>query len=226
MSQPSSDEVLELSVHSLPSPGGEVRPALLSSRLKLLAIVFICSLPVMLSYLAFYVVRPQGEAAFGELLSPVRPVPAASGTRLDGTSVPLASLKAQWLLVKVDGGACAQSCQKQLMLLRQFRLMLGKDMERVDWVWLINDQAPVDTTLQQGLAKDKATVLRVDPQVLHTWLAAAPGKPLSEAIFVVDPMGNTMMRFPAQFDTAAAAKARRDMDHLLRASVSWDSPGR
>jgi hypothetical protein len=226
MSSPHRDEMLELSVHSLPHPGDTVGPSLVGSRLKLLAIVFACSLPVLLAYLAYYVVRPQGEAAFGELISPVRTVPVAMATNLDGTQVPLPSLKAQWLLVKVDGGECAQDCQKQLLMLRQFRLMLGKDMDRVDWVWLISDQVPVNPVLSQGLKKDQATVLRVDPQVLQAWFAAPQGKLLKDFIFVVDPMGNTMMRLPARFDSAGAAKARRDMEHLLRASLPWDPPGR
>lgn len=226
MSSPHRDEVLELAVHSLPQPGDVAQPTLLGSRLKLLAIVLACSLPVLLAYLAYYVVRPQGEAAFGELISPVRTVPVAMATGLDGTPVPLQSLKAQWLLVKVDGGDCAQECQKQLVTLRQFRLMLGKDMERVDWVWLISDQAVVNPVLSQGLKKDRATVLRAEAQALQAWFVAPQGKLLKDYFFVVDPMGNTMMRLPARFDSAGAAKARRDMDHLLRASLPWDPPGR
>lgn len=226
MSAAPQDELLELSVHSLPVPGADVRPALLSSRLKLLAIVFMCSLPVLLAYFAFYVVRPHGEASFGELIVPVRPMPPVAATRLDGTALPLASLQGQWLLVKVDGGACLQNCQKQLVMLRQFRLTLAKDMERVDWVWLVNDQAPVDAALQQALVKDKATVLRLAPEVLQQWLPSTPAQPMRDAIYVVDPMGNVMMRLPGQFDTAGAAKARRDMEHLLRASLAWDAPGR
>lgn len=226
MSAAPQDELLELSVHSLPVPGADARPALVSSRLKLLAIVFMCSLPVLLAYFAFYVVRPQGEASFGALIVPVRPMPQVAATRLDGTTLPLASLQGQWLLVKADGGACTRNCQKQLVMLRQFRLTLGKDMERVDWVWLVADQAPVDATLQQALVKDKATVLRVAPDILQQWLPNTPAQPMNDAIYVVDPMGNVMMRLPGQFDTAGAAKARRDMEHLLRASLAWDAPGR
>jgi hypothetical protein len=226
MSSPHRDEVLELSVHSLPHPGDVVQPTLVSSRLKLLAIVFACSLPVLLAYLAYYVVRPQGEASFGELISPVRAVPDAMATGLDGASIPLPSLKAQWLMVKLDGGDCTQECQKQLVMLRQFRLMLGKDMDRVDWVWLINDQATVNPVLSQRLKNDQATVLRTDPKALQAWFVAPEGKLLKDYIFVVDPMGNTMMRLPARFDSAGAAKAKRDMEHLLRASLPWDPPGR
>ena len=35
-----------------------------------------------------------------------------------------------------------------------------------------------------------------------------------------------MMRFPAGLDLAAAGKAKRDLDRLLRASASWDQAGR
>jgi hypothetical protein len=39
-------------------------------------------------------------------------------------------------------------------------------------------------------------------------------------------MGNWMMRFPAALDAAGAAKAKRDLERLLRASASWDTAGR
>jgi hypothetical protein len=45
-------------------------------------------------------------------------------------------------------------------------------------------------------------------------------------LYVVDPMGNWMMRFPARMDAAGASRAKRDLDRLLRASASWDEPGR
>jgi hypothetical protein len=225
MSQPQTDEVLALSVHSLPTPGGAAG-SVLSGRLKLLAIVLACSLPIFVAYFVFYVVRPQGEASFGELITPVRPVPEVRSTGLDGVIRPLSSLKAQWLLVKVDGGACVNDCQQQLTVLRQFRLMLGKDMDRVDWLWLVNDQAAVDNNLVASLKHDSATVLRVDAETLKSWLPVPAGKSQQDYIFVVDPMGNTMMRFPSHIDSAAAAKAKRDMEHLLRASLAWDAPGR
>lgn len=225
MSQSHTDQVLELAVHSLPKPGATANAAV-SGRLKLLAILLACSLPVLVAYFVFYVVRPQGQAGFGELITPVRPVPQAQGLSLDGMPVPLPSLKAQWLLVKVDGGACVQDCQKQLTVLRQFRLMHGKDMDRMDWLWLVNDQAPVAPALAASLRHDGATVLRVDPETLKLWLPSAAGKSQQDFIYVVDPMGNTMMRFPSLLDSVAAAKARRDMVHLLRASLPWDPPGR
>jgi len=225
MSMSKPDEALGLAVHSLPSPGGSARSTV-SGRLQLLGILVACSLPILIAYFVFYVVRPHGEASLGELISPVSSLPELMATDLTGQTLPLASLKAQWLLVKVDGGACAQDCQKQLYSLRQFRLMLGKDMDRVDWLWFVSDQTAVDSRLAASLRQDKATVLRLDAKALQAWFPTPAGKSLTDYIFVVDPMGNTMMRFPARLDSAAAAKAKRDMEHLLKASAAWDAAGR
>ena len=220
-----ADEPLNLVVYSLPKPHETVAAApAVTGRWKLLAIMLICSLPVIVSYLAYFVVRPQGRAGFGELIDPVRAVDALQGQGLDGAVRPLASLKGQWLLVSVGAGACAPDCQQRLFLQRQLRKTLGKDRDRVAWVWLVSDKAPVADSMRQAL--DDAVVLRVDQATLVRWLVAPPGQALSDFLYVVDPMGNTMMRFPAQFDSAGAAKARRDLDRLLRASVSWDPPGR
>lgn len=226
MSPSHHDELLDLTVVSLPKPGEVWASDLARSRVKLLSILLLCSLPVVLSYLAFYVFKPHGQAAVGELISPVRPMPSVTAMKLDGAPFALTSLKAQWLLVRADGGACVQDCQKRLLMLRQLRLMLGQNMDRVDWVWLISDQAPVEATLRAGLEKDHATVLRLDPHVLQVWLPVDEGKATRDYIFVVDPMGNTMMRLPAVLDSTGASRARSDLERLLRASLPWDAPGR
>jgi hypothetical protein len=219
------DEALGLAVHSLPAPGVSGK-SVLTGRLQLLAVFLACSLPVLIAYFVFYVVRPQGEAGLGELIAPAVSMPEVQTTDLSGNQRPLQQLKAQWLLVKVDGGACQQDCQRQLLVLRQLRLMLGKDMDRVDWVWLINDSAPVNSKLAANLVHDAATVLRMDADAIAAWLPLPVGKSVQDFFYVVDPMGNTMMRFPSRLDSAAAAKAKRDMEHLLKASLVWDTPGR
>lgn len=217
------DEPLGLAVHSLPSLQESAAAPPPSGRWKLLAIVVLCSLPVIASYFAYFMVKPQGKAGFGELILPIRPVGPQTSLSLDGKSQALATLKGQWLLVTVGPGSCAPDCQQRLFLQRQLRETLGKGKERVDWVWLIPDDTPVDPSMQKPLGD--AVVLRVQPAAVEEWL----GVPLAQAVnflFVVDPMGNTMMRFPSKFDGAGASKARRDLDQLLRASVSWDAPGR
>jgi hypothetical protein len=57
-------------------------------------------------------------------------------------------------------------------------------------------------------------------------LSADAGHQIDDHLYLVDPLGNWMMRFPAGLDLQSAAKAKRDLDRLLRASVSWDKAGR
>ena len=176
------------------------------------------------SYFSYFVIRPQAHTNFGALIDPQRPLPALTATDLDGKPVPLTGLKGQWLLVSVAGGACDALCESNLYLQRQVREGLGKEKDRVDWVWLIDDEQPVRDALKPAL--HQATVLRVPEAALAQWLQPAAGHALNEHLYLVDPMGHWMMRFPADLDKAGAGKARRDLERLLRASSSWDQPGR
>jgi hypothetical protein len=138
--------------------------------------------------------------------------------------VDLRSLKGQWLLIAVADAACDALCEQQLYLQRQLRESLGREKGRLDRVWLVSDEAPVPERLANAL--HDATVLRVPPAQLAQWLAPQAGHALAEHFFVVDPMGHWMMRFPARMDVPGAAKAKRDLERLLRASSSWDNAGR
>lgn len=194
-------------------------------RWKMLAVLLVCAAPVVASYLTYYVIRPEGRRNFGELIEPQKTIPAGLMAKtLEGQTVPLSSLKGQWLLVSTSAAACDAQCETYLYLQRQLREGLGREKERVDWVWLINDGGQPATALQTAL--QTAQVLQVDAATLQTWLAPQEGYQLSDHLYVVDPQGNWMMRFPAQLDATSAAKAKRDLERLLRASSSWDQPGR
>jgi hypothetical protein len=225
------DEPLGLTVHSLPAPQDAARGDSQRTRVgrwKMLAVLAVCAAPVLASYFTYYVIRPEGRRNFGELIDPQRPLPTLTATSLAGTSVSLPALRGQWLLVSVASGACDTACQQHLYLQRQLREGLGKEKGRVDWVWLIPDSAAVREDLRPAIAQ--ATVLRVDAAQLREWLVPAPGRQLSEHLYLVDPIGNWMMRFPAQppgeLDTTAAKNIKRDLERLLRASASWDQSGR
>jgi len=158
------------------------------------------------------------------LITPQRALPAAQATTLEGAPVKLPAMQGQWLLISVAGAACDAACARQLYLQRQLREGLGKDKDRLDWVWLVDDDAAVAPELLPALKT--ATVLRVAPKDLQAWLAPADGASLHDHLFLVDPLGNWMLRFPAGLDVEQAPKAKRDLERLLRASTSWDKPGR
>ena len=195
-----------------------------SGRWKMLAVLLVCASPVVASYFTYYVIRPEGRRNFGELINPQRPLPGIATRSLEGKPGQLTALKNQWLLLSVAGGSCDAHCEQNLYFQRQLRESLGREKDRLDRVWLINDDAPLRAALQPAL--DSFTALRVAPAALAQWLEPAAGQHLQDHIYLVDPLGNLMMRFPADMDASAAAKAKRDLERLLRASSSWDKDGR
>ncbi len=193
-------------------------------RLWFFLVWLICAAPVVGSYLTFYLIKPSSTSSFGELITPTRQIPAIAATGLDGRSTKLDALKGQWLLISVAGGACDKTCEEHLYLQRQLRELLGREKERLDWVWLVNDEQPVPSALLPAL--QTAQVLRLGDDALRAWLEPGQGHTLREHLYVVDPMGRLMMRFPADLSVANAAKAKKDLSKLLTASASWDKAGR
>jgi cytochrome oxidase Cu insertion factor (SCO1/SenC/PrrC family) len=185
----------------------------------------VCAAPVVASYLSFYVFRPEGRSNYGTLIEPSRAVPPDLPlTGLDGGRVGAASLKGQWLLIVVGRGGCDKDCEQRLFMQRQLREMAGRERDRIDKLWLVTDEAPIAPGLRAALAAAPAVqVYRVPRPALTEWLAPAAGESLESHLYLVDPMGQWMMRAPPHADPS---KFIRDIERLLRASASWDRPGR
>jgi len=197
-----------------------------AGRWKMLLVLAVCASPVIASYLMYYVVRPQGRTNYAELILPTRGIPAQLPlTSIAGAAIEPESLRRQWLLVVAAPAACDTACQERLLMQRQLHQMLGRERARVDKIWLVTDGAQPDATLMAGLTQgdDPAQVLRVPRAALESWLAPATGSSLDEHLYVIDPMGEWMMRAPVKPDPQ---KLKRDLERLLRASSSWDVAGR
>ena len=218
-------EALSFAVHSLPSPELPEHRRTRLGRMKMLLVLAVCAAPVVASYFTYFVIRPQGRTNYSELISPMRALPERLPLLdLQGRAVSAASLRGQWLLVVVAGGACDARCEQLLYLQRQLRETLGRDKDRVDKIWFVSDGAlPRPEVLRAIEVGDPATVLRVPRAALAGWLAPAPGQALEAHLYIVDPMGQWMMRAPPEPDPA---RLRRDVERLLRASAAWDEPGR
>ena len=216
---------LDMSVHQTPQATPDLIVARTKAgRFKMMVVLLLCAAPVIASYITYYFIRPEGRLNYGELIEPQKPIPSLMAQDLNGNAVNLQSLKDQWLLISVSGAACNAQCQHHLYLQRQLREGLGKDKDRVDWLWLITDEAEIDKALLPALKT--ATVLRISQAQLATWLDASTQKNLSDHLYLVDPIGNWMMRFPPQADMANAAKVKKDIEKVLRSTASWDTAGR
>lgn len=183
-------------------------------RWKLLALLAICAAPMIASYLAYYVIKPQGRTNYGELLDPrAHPIPALGSTTLDGKPISLEAYKGKWIMLQVNGADCGEPCTGKLYNMRQLRLAQGKDRDRVERVWLITDDKPLETLLMREY--DGTRMIRAKPDLVRAWLPVEPDTAVTDHMYMIDPLGNLMMRFPKDADPN---KIKKDLSKLLKAS--------
>jgi hypothetical protein len=166
-------------------------------RLKLALLGLFFLLPIGASWLVWWLDLAPGAAGnYGTLLAP-RPLALP----------PSGDLKGKWVLVQFDGGACDAACERKLYFMRQVRRAQGKEMQRVARLWVVTDAAQPGAAL---LAAIEGTV--VVPG--GAWAEGFPAeRSVKEHIYLVDPLGNLMMRFPRDPEPARVIK---DLKHLLR----------
>lgn len=165
----------------------------MSARGKLLAVFLACAAPFALAWAAWYFGWAPGAAGnYGELIAP-RTVSEA----------PLPDLRGKWVMVTFDDAACDAYCEKKLYYMRQVRRAQGKDQGRVERLWVITDSGEPRPELLAAIEGTRLS--RGSP-------GEFPGEP-RQHIYLVDPLGNLMMRFPRDPDPS---KMLKDLQRLLK----------
>ncbi len=181
-----------------------------ANRTTLWLILAVCVAPFVASIGAYLLWEPEKQVNYGELLPPRLLAPARL-TLTDGTSFELAQLRGKWIFVTADAGGCDEYCRQKLWKIRQVRRAQGKYMERIERVWLVTDGATPDP--------------RMLKEYEGTYVAVAAGSPIlaelpfdgarRDHIYLVDPLGNLMMRWPKDADPS---RMRKDLVRLLKVS--------
>ena len=156
--------------------------------------------PFALAWLAWWLDWAPGITSnYGRLITPPRPLEAPV----------LAPLRGKWILVTFDAAACNAYCQRKLYFMRQVRRAQGADQGRVERVWLLTDNGRPGAGL---LAAIEGT--HVEPAGALAGRFPVDGA-LADHIYVVDPLGNLMMRYPRDPDPSRMLK---DVQRLLKVS--------
>lgn len=195
------------------------RPAAAPShwrRYRLLYLVLaVCAAPVLASYIVYYFAPPAARTNYGELIQPQRPLPPLSLRALDGAPFDARTLRGRWVMVLADSGRCAEACEQALWKMRQVRMATGKERDRIERLFLITDDAPLTTMILREY--EGTRFLRADRAELMRFLEPPPGggSRLEDHIWLIDPLGNLMLRWPPAADPS---RMKRDLERLLRAS--------
>jgi len=210
-------------VRALLARGGDDRAQPRASRRSYRPLIFIavlCTAPVVASYVAYYLAPPSGRTNYGELVLPQRSAPTLALRTLSGAPYDLHSLRGQWVLLQVDRGACAEACQGKLWNMRQVRLTTGRERERVARVALLVDETPLAADRLRDY--DGTVFARADERELQRFLlpperagVAGNDNALADHIWIIDPLGNLMLRWPKNADPN---RMKKDLARLLAAS--------
>jgi hypothetical protein len=162
---------------------------------------------------AYFFWQPQSRNNYGSLIAPQRPLPALATTTLDGQAFDLRSLRGKWIMLSADTGACDANCQQKLYALRQVRASTGDKQTRIERVWLVLDNQPVAPEI---LAEHPGLqVIRIAAAQAQAFLPQPASGSIQGPIYLIDPLGNLMLQWPAQADMK---RMRKDLGRLLWAS--------
>jgi cytochrome oxidase Cu insertion factor (SCO1/SenC/PrrC family) len=189
--------------------------------LSLVALIALFLMPLIVAVLVFYVFpdwRPTGKVNHGQLITPVRPVPAFELGTLDGGRIDETFLRGKWTLVYLNEGRCDKHCIQRLYTIRQVRLAQGKNIDRLQRLLLWrqgNGGGQQDADLQQYFPGQVIAPLR-QPTALLDVFAVDGSDPFSaDRVYLVDPLGNLMMHYEPGDEPHGMI---RDLERLLKYS--------
>jgi hypothetical protein len=191
-----------------PTPVGPSapNPRARGGKRTLLLIAAVTLAPVIASYAAYYLFPRSPAVNYGTLL-PTAPIEGIEGTRPDGARFRLEDLRGRWVLLALGRGDCGAPCERKLYATRQARTMQGREQERVIRAWLV-----------EGGAAPPAALLAQHPGLVVVQVSeAVPGRfpGGADALYLLDPLGNLVLRYPDDPDIKGVAK---DLTRLLKAS--------
>lgn len=169
------------------------------TQLKLLLLLAVFAAPALAAWLTYAWWQPSRLGNYGELLPP-QPLTLPALLDPAGKTTPWADLRGKWVLLVVAPGNCDGACAHAAYLARQVRLAQGREQERIERV-LLGSRGDMVWPHRDGA---------------YRALLAQPGGALAQGgLYLVDPLGNLMMRFP---DKAEGKGVIRDLRQLLKAS--------
>lgn len=186
-----------MNAHSIPPPASPT-----AGRRAILLVLALFLLPVAIGAgLYGFGWRPAKTGNYGSLVEPPRPMPDDLVT---------AETRGHWLMLVADDQGCGATCRQRLWETRQVHVALNKEMERIRRVLISATPLPAATLDELRRTYPDLVVAVPANDAWRQTLGTGRG------VFLVDPLGNLMMRYPDSLDPRGVYK---DMERLLK--YSW-----
>lgn len=196
-------------------------PGVGSSRVKLLLIAMLFFLPVVAALVLFQTGwRPRGQVNHGELVLPIRLITDRTFRTLDGQQLSVRLWHKKWTMLYFGPADCGSVCQQQLYKMRQVHIAQGAESERIQRVFVVTDTGKLDqlrSTLKDYADMQVLTGPADAIRQMAEQFRLPEGSPMQTLgrIYLLDPLGNFMLSYPAHADPDGM---RKDLVRLLKVS--------
>jgi cytochrome oxidase Cu insertion factor (SCO1/SenC/PrrC family) len=193
------------------------RAPLTLSKATPLALLLVFGVPLLVATVVYFfhgsLPMPRSKT-HGILINPARPLERFSAQTSAGKPLSLDDILGKWTLVYVAGNKCDLYCEASLFKTRQARLALGEDIGRVQRLYLVIDRHTLNNLPSVLSEHPRMTVAAIDKTVQPAVMEVLGKAPVGQ-VYIIDPLGNVMMRYPP---TATSKGMLKDLKHLLRVS--------
>lgn len=192
-------------------------PPVVRGRTQFLLLALLFAAPLIAACVLYFFVpaaQPEGRTNYGQLITPARPVPAFQWLDAQGEPVDERVLRGRWSYVYLAAAECTQDCAQKLYQIRQIRLLLNEKRLRVQRVYIAPD-LPALQAARARLAADHPDLIFLTPAAQGLSVSQFFTPQEAQALYLLDPLANWMMRYPAAAESPGILK---DIKRLLRLS--------
>jgi len=186
--------------------------------LVMLAVIIIPSIGALILFVGGW--RPDSTKNYGELVVPARPLVNIQLQTLENKQIGETDLQRKWTLIYFVTDSCGEDCQKNLYNLRQIHISQGKNQPRIRRMVIMADDSLRNSATKIRMDYPELTIAGGSEMAMKSLVEQfrlPAGSPLEDMgrVYIIDPLGNLMMSYPAGSDPTGI---RKDLSRLLYVS--------
>ena len=186
------------------------------NQIKLLMVISIFIIPFVISYFLLDKYNSNQEwqtTNYGDFVNPALSINniqiKSSSNNISNTN----SLNGKWTLIQFSHKECLKGCLEITYLLRQINTALGKDMNRVQRLFISDSKIPTELLIKLQKLYPKLLIVNGSTNALYNILSDI--LKTDTVVLLTDPIGNVILTYREGFE---GKKFLKDLKKLLKLS--------